>query len=67
MAGKGSAPRKGRDDTKYASNWDTIFGNKSGHEVVKANAKEELFQLIQDYDHEVEYEDDGRVTITFHL
>lgn len=28
MAGKGSAPRKGRDDQKYADNWDAIFGNK---------------------------------------
>lgn len=26
MAGKGSAPRKGRDDKKYAQNWDRIFG-----------------------------------------
>ena len=27
--GKGSAPRKGRDDKKYSDNWDKIFGVKS--------------------------------------
>jgi hypothetical protein len=26
--GKGSAPRKGANNKKFASNWDRIFGNK---------------------------------------
>ena len=28
-AGKGSAPRKARDDKAYANGWDRIFGAKS--------------------------------------
>lgn len=27
--GKGSAPRKGRDDKAYAENWEKIFGSKN--------------------------------------
>ena len=28
MSGKGSAPRKQRNDAAYASSWDRIFGKK---------------------------------------
>ena len=31
-AGKGSAPRKARDDKAYANGWDRIFGSKSNQE-----------------------------------
>lgn len=31
-AGKGSAPRKARDDKAYANGWDRIFGAKSNQE-----------------------------------
>lgn len=31
-AGKGSAPRKARDDKAYANGWDRIFGTKSSQE-----------------------------------
>ena len=31
-AGKGSKPRKGRDDNAYATGWDLIFGSKKEKE-----------------------------------
>lgn len=31
-AGKGSAPRKARDDKAYSSGWDRIFGSKPSQE-----------------------------------
>jgi hypothetical protein len=31
-AGKGSKPRKGRDDKAYATGWDLIFGSKKEKE-----------------------------------
>jgi len=31
-AGKGSKPRKGRDDKAYSSGWDRIFGSKEEKE-----------------------------------
>lgn len=33
MNGKGSAPRKGRDDKAYASNWDAIFKKDENYEA----------------------------------
>lgn len=35
--GKGSAPRKDRDDKKYSENWDKIFGDstKSNKHITK--------------------------------
>jgi len=69
MAGKGSAPRKGRDDSKYASNWDRLFGNKSGQEVVQENKYEEFMTWLGDcpFQYEVELDEDSRVNVTFHL
>ena len=36
-AGKGSAPRKGRNDSAYAEGWDRIFGAKNVQEEVGKN------------------------------
>lgn len=36
-AGKGSAPRKARDDAAYASGWERIFGNQIGNQILLLN------------------------------
>jgi len=69
MAGKGSAPRKGRDDKKYAASWDAIFGNKTGQEArIKGDYGEFMAWLDScPYDFEVELDEETRVNVTFHL
>ena len=39
-AGKGSKPRKGRDDKAYATGWDLIFGSKEKKECEQSDEKE---------------------------
>lgn len=40
-AGKGSKPRKGRDDNAYATGWDLIFGSKKEKEECEQSDKSE--------------------------
>ena len=40
-AGKGSKPRKGRDDKAYSSGWDRIFGSKEEKEECEQLDKNE--------------------------
>jgi hypothetical protein len=41
-AGKGSKPRKGRDDKAYATGWDAIFGSKKEKEECEQSDKKEI-------------------------
>ena len=40
-AGKGSKPRKGRDDKAYATGWDAIFGSKKEKEECEQSDEKE--------------------------
>jgi len=39
--GKGSAPRKGSDNKKFAENWDAIFGKKDKDKKDETKTKDE--------------------------
>ncbi len=42
MSGKGSAPRKGRNDTAYAEGYDRIFGKKNKPKEDQKTQKTEI-------------------------
>jgi len=41
-AGKGSKPRKGRDDKAYATGWDLIFGSKKEKKECEQSDEKEI-------------------------
>lgn len=47
--GKGSAPRKKRDDEAYSKGWDAIFGKKTEHEKADTRHRDEL-KSVKDLD-----------------
>jgi len=47
-AGKGSKPRKNRDDKAYSTGWDLIFGSKEKEECEQSEKKTECTSSLKE-------------------